>query len=101
MANGRNVVARGILGGTMLLVVSHTALAAADCVMAGSSGDTGAALLGKYVAAINAHDTSSFPELFSEILYPALRPKPIRPRRPNREFPQGLRRDAGPPDAGG
>ena len=66
MTNRRNVLARGILGGTTLLVASHAALAATDCATAGSSGATGAVLLDKYVAAVNAHDTSSFPELFTE-----------------------------------
>jgi steroid delta-isomerase-like uncharacterized protein len=58
------MLALGILSGTALLV-PHDALAAADCVAA-SAETIGAVLLDKYVIAVNAHDTSSFPEIFAE-----------------------------------
>jgi predicted ester cyclase len=60
------MLALGIFSGTALLVPSHKALAAADCAAAGSADTVGAVLLDKYVAAVNAHDTNSFPELFTE-----------------------------------
>jgi len=60
MTNRRDVLALGILGGAALL--ARNALAAGDC----PAETTGAALLDKYVAAVNAHDTSSFPDLFTE-----------------------------------
>src|SRR5260221_13880560 len=59
MPNRRNVLALAILGGSALF--AHAAFAAGDCPPAGSAG-IGSALLDKYVAAVNAHDTSSFPE---------------------------------------
>jgi steroid delta-isomerase-like uncharacterized protein len=39
------------------------ALAAGDCPPAGASDAVGAVLLDKYAAAVNAHDTSSFPQI--------------------------------------
>ena len=59
----RHVLALGMLGGSAL--VARTALAAGGCPPADSAA-IGAALLDRYVAAANAHDTSSFPELFTE-----------------------------------
>ena len=56
-AQRRKVMASGILGGLLARPA-----AAADC----AEGGVGAALLERYVAAVNAHDTSSFPELFTE-----------------------------------
>ena len=53
----RNVVALGILGGLLARPA-----AAADC----AEGGVGAALLERYVAAMNAHDTSSFPQIHTE-----------------------------------
>jgi predicted ester cyclase len=52
-----------MLGGSAL--VARPALGAGDCPPADFAA-IGAALLDRYVAAANAHDTSSFPELFSE-----------------------------------
>jgi predicted ester cyclase len=66
MTNRRNMLALGVLSGTTFLVPSRAPLAATDCVAAGSAGAIGAVLLDKYVAAVNAHDTSSFPEIFTE-----------------------------------
>jgi predicted ester cyclase len=65
MTNRRDALALGILGGTALLALQRGALAAGDCPPANSAA-TGAALLDKYVAAVNAHDTSSFPEIHTE-----------------------------------
>jgi predicted ester cyclase len=64
MTTRRTVLALGVLGGTALF--ARTARAAGDCPPTGASGAIGSALLDKYVAAANAHDTSSFPELFTE-----------------------------------
>jgi len=65
MTNRREVLALGILGGTALLAPQRAALAAGDCPPANATA-IGAVLLDKYVAAVNAHDTSSFPEIHSE-----------------------------------
>ena len=63
MTQRREVLALGMLGGTALF--TRSALAAQDCPGADAAA-IGSALLDRYVAAANAHDTSSFPELFSE-----------------------------------
>jgi len=55
-----------ILGGTALLTPLRAGLAAGECPSAINAELIGSALLDKYVAAVNAHDTSSFPELFTE-----------------------------------
>jgi steroid delta-isomerase-like uncharacterized protein len=65
MTYRRELLAFGILGGTMLLAPPR-AVAAEDCAAAARSDAAAAALLDKYVAAMNAHDTSSFPQLFTE-----------------------------------
>ena len=58
----RELLALGMLGGATL--VSPLAAAAAEgCAPADA---VGASLLERYVAAINAHDTSSFPEIHTE-----------------------------------
>jgi predicted ester cyclase len=62
MMNRREVLALGILGGTALL--AQAAHAAGDC--AADSAALGGALLDKYVAAVNAHDTGAFPQIFAE-----------------------------------
>lgn len=61
----RDLLAFGILGGTALLA-PRRASAAEDCAAAARSDAAAAALLDGYVAAMNAHDTSSFPQLFTE-----------------------------------
>jgi steroid delta-isomerase-like uncharacterized protein len=66
MTNRRKVVALGFLSGIALTAPWRTAAVAADCPVMASVEAIGAALLEKYVAAVNAHDTSSFPELFTE-----------------------------------
>ena len=65
MTYRRDLLAFGILGGTALLA-SPRAIAAQDCAAAARSDAAAAALLDGYVAAMNAHDTSSFPQLFTE-----------------------------------
>jgi steroid delta-isomerase-like uncharacterized protein len=66
MTNRREVLALGILGGTALFAPLGDALAAGDCPTATDSDAIGAALVDKYTAAVNAHDTSSFPEIHTE-----------------------------------
>ena len=66
MESRRDVLALGILSGMALLAPPRAAFAAGDCPPAGSAEAIGGALLDRYVAAVNAHDTSSFPELFTE-----------------------------------
>jgi steroid delta-isomerase-like uncharacterized protein len=63
MTNRRDVLALGILGGSALL--APAALAAGECPPAASAA-VGNALLDKYAAAVNAHDTSSFAEICTE-----------------------------------
>jgi|SRR6185503_4745990 len=58
MASRREVIALGIIGGGLL----RTAAAADDCRAEAAN----AALLERYVAAVNAHDTSSFGEIHTE-----------------------------------
>jgi steroid delta-isomerase-like uncharacterized protein len=62
MTNRRDVLALGILGGPALCAPWRAALAAGDCPPANAEA-VGAALLDKYAAAVNAHDTGSFPEI--------------------------------------
>jgi steroid delta-isomerase-like uncharacterized protein len=66
MRNRRDVLALMILGGMALGAPARAALAAGDCPPGAGSTGPGAALLDRYVAAVNAHDTSSFPDLFTE-----------------------------------
>jgi predicted ester cyclase len=63
MTDRRRLLALGFLGGTALLAPSRGAAAAEGC---SAIEAVGAALLEKYVAAANAHSTSTFPEIFSE-----------------------------------
>src|SRR4030095_5578551 len=65
MTNRRDVLALGILGGTAWLAPQRAARAAGNCPPSAAAA-VGAALLDKYVAAVNAHDTSSFPEIHTE-----------------------------------
>jgi steroid delta-isomerase-like uncharacterized protein len=62
MTNRRAVLARGILSGATLLALQQGAVAADGPA---DPAATGAALLDRYEQAVNAHDTSSFPELFT------------------------------------
>jgi predicted ester cyclase len=66
MIGRRDMLALGLLGGTPFLVPWRVALAAEDCPPGNRAEAIGAALLDKYVKAVNAHDTSSFPEIFTE-----------------------------------
>jgi len=91
MTTRRNMLVLGLLGGTALLAPSRAAFAAGDHSAAEAIA---AAILDRYVAAVNAHDTSSFPEIFTESYIQHLGPKSFRPRRHNRGFSPGLRRDA-------
>jgi predicted ester cyclase len=64
--NRRDVLALMILGGMALGAPPGAAFAAGDCPPGAGSAGPGAVLLDRYVAAVNAHDTSSFPDLFTE-----------------------------------
>lgn len=60
MMDRRGVLALAVVGGATLSV--PTVRAASACPPANADA-IGAALLDKYVAAVNAHDTSTFPEI--------------------------------------
>jgi steroid delta-isomerase-like uncharacterized protein len=66
MRNRRNVLALGALSAMVLAVSQRAAFAAGDCATAANAEAVGGALLDRYVAAVNAHDTAPFPELFTE-----------------------------------
>src|SRR5690348_8753948 len=66
MTDRRGILAFGILGGAALLSPGRSVLAAEDCAAATRAETIGSALLDKYVAAVNAHDTSSFPQIHTE-----------------------------------
>lgn len=66
MRNRRDVLALMVLGGMALGAPPGAAFAAGDCPPGAGSAGPGAVLLDRYVAAVNAHDTSSFPDLFTE-----------------------------------
>jgi hypothetical protein len=66
MANRRHMLALGIIGGTALLGPLRAGLAAQNCASAADAEAIGSALLDKYVAAVNAHDTSSFGDIHTE-----------------------------------
>jgi predicted ester cyclase len=66
VTNRRDMLTLGILAGTALLAPSRASRAAVDCAPAGSAEAVGSALLDKYVAAVNAHDTSSFAEIHTD-----------------------------------
>jgi steroid delta-isomerase-like uncharacterized protein len=66
MTDRRALLALGMLGGTAPLLPRPGARAAVDCPPGGELAAVGNALLDRYVTAVNAHDTSSFPELFTE-----------------------------------
>jgi predicted ester cyclase len=63
MTHRRHVLVLATLGGSAL--VARPAQGVGDCSPADSAA-IGVALLDRYVAAANAHDTTSFPELFAE-----------------------------------
>ena len=67
MTNRREMLALGALGGMAFAVAAAPPSIAAGCDPAAVSTEAiGSAILDKYVAAINAHDTSSFPQIFTE-----------------------------------
>jgi hypothetical protein len=66
MPDRRDILALGVLGGATWLSSARAALAAEDCAAATRAEAIGSALLDRYVAAVNAHDTSSFPEIHTE-----------------------------------
>jgi steroid delta-isomerase-like uncharacterized protein len=66
MRNRRNVLALGTLSAMVLTASKHAAFAAGDCPPAVNSEAVASSLLDRYVAAVNAHDTAPFPQLFTE-----------------------------------
>jgi predicted ester cyclase len=64
MTRRRDLLACAVLG-SAFMVPCRAALAAGECSDAAAQ-TAGSALLDRYVAAVNAHDTSPFPELFTE-----------------------------------
>ncbi len=66
MIDRRDILVLGLVGGTALLSPARAVPAAEDCSGATGAERIGSALLDKYVAAVNAHDTSSFPEVHTE-----------------------------------
>ena len=66
MTGRRELLALGILGAAGSLAPLRSALAAVDCASAERAQAVGEALLEKYVAAVNAHDTSTFAEIHTE-----------------------------------
>ena len=66
MIHRRDLLAWGILGGTSFLGPVGVGRAAESCSTATQAEATGSALLDRYVAAVNAHDTSSFGEIHTE-----------------------------------
>ncbi len=66
MIKRRDAVVLGALSVLAQLAPTRAALAADDCQSMARSFQIGNALLDRYAAAINAHDTGSFPELFTE-----------------------------------
>src|SRR5215467_950691 len=66
MRNRRTVLALATLSAMVLTASQHAAFAAGDCPPTAISQAVGSSLLERYVAAVNAHDTAPFPELFAE-----------------------------------
>jgi steroid delta-isomerase-like uncharacterized protein len=66
MENRRHVLALGTLSAMALMASAHAALAAGNDPPAVTPEAIGSSLLDRYVAAVNAHDTRPFPELFTE-----------------------------------
>ena len=65
MTQRRRLLGFGVLAATAFLPGSR-GFAADDCAQLSAAQAAGSALLDKYVAAVNAHDTSSFPEIHTE-----------------------------------
>ena len=62
MTNRREMLALGALGGMAFAVAAPPSFAAGCDPNLANAEAIGSAILDKYVAAINAHDTSSFPD---------------------------------------
>ena len=66
MRSRRDMLRLGVFGSTAFLAPVAGAGAAEDCSSAARAEAIGTALLDRYVAAVNAHDTSAFPEIHTE-----------------------------------
>ena len=66
MVNRRDVLALGSFSAMELIASRNPAFAAGDRPSAVCSEAVGSSLLDRYVATVNAHDTTLFPELFTE-----------------------------------
>ena len=66
MNRRRDVLRLGLRGGIMALAPAGGARAAAEWPPGAPAELVGSALLDRYVAAVNAHDTSAFPEIFTD-----------------------------------
>jgi steroid delta-isomerase-like uncharacterized protein len=62
----RDVLAMVVLTGATVAASAGRARAEGACPPGDAAAGVSAALLDRYVAAVNAHDTSSFPELFTD-----------------------------------
>ncbi len=62
----RDVLAMVVLAGATMAASARRAQGEGACPPAEATAGASAALLERYVAAVNAHDTSSFPELFTD-----------------------------------
>jgi predicted ester cyclase len=60
------MLALGVLAGAAILAPRRDGFAAEDCSTAARAQAIGSALLDRYVAAVNAHDTTSFPKIHTE-----------------------------------
>jgi steroid delta-isomerase-like uncharacterized protein len=66
MTNRRRVLAFVLVNAIALTAVPRVGFSAGDCPSAATLEAIGSCLLDRYVAAVNAHDTGSFPQLFTE-----------------------------------
>jgi predicted ester cyclase len=66
MIDRRRILALGLIGGAAWCSPVRIAAAADECAAAARAETIGSALLDRYVAAVNAHDTSTFPEIHTE-----------------------------------
>jgi len=64
MRTRRNAIVHGLIGGAVVLASFRASAAETACDNEAIA--VGSALLDGYVAAVNAHDTRTFPELFTE-----------------------------------
>ena len=66
MTDRCGVLALGVLAGVVVLALWRAGLVVEDCSVVVRAEAIGSALLDRYVAAVNAHDTTSFPEIHTE-----------------------------------